>query len=336
MKSKISTKIVVVSAILFGLFSQNTSGVLAANTTADKLPVISKGSNSVITNVTVEDAGDFVLVPGKVEIFGNPGEEITKKITITNRTNRLVNYSVKVEDFIGSRSEDTPVILLGDDKSPYSFKDNIIPDSRNFSLKFGQQITIPVTVKIPDNQQPGGFYSSVIIASQPTDTGGIAGGARLVSRIGCLFFIRVNGPVKEEGNIEDFTVKEKKSSLMSGGPMTFEILFNNSGSIHLVPYGTISITNLLGKKVAELPVDGYFSLPNSLRYREVRWERDTLFGRYKATLSLNRGYGNLSDEKIVTFWSIPWGYVFIIIGFMSILAVGGRLFKKNFKISRKK
>lgn len=159
-----------------------------------------------ISRVEVENKKDFVVGPGKIEVFANPGETIKKTISVINRTNRRATYSVVTEDFIGSDRKDAPVVLLGNDKSPFSFKDGLVPEVKQFTLNFAEKIDLPVTIKIPENAQPGGFYSSVIIASEPTPSAVEQTGARSISRVGVLFFVRVNGEVKEEGKVGDFRV----------------------------------------------------------------------------------------------------------------------------------
>lgn len=282
---------------------------------------------ATVTPVAVTEQNDFVLEPGKVEVFLNPGESVTRSISVTNRIKRKVHFKIEVEDFVGSRDLDKPVLLLGNDKSPYSFKDNLIPETREFTLDFGQRINIPVSINVPADAQPGGFYASVLISNEPdkdiqsSNVSETVAQNKIVSRLGVLFFIRVNGDAKEAGTVEEFRIQPDGSWLRQKGPTTFEILFNNTGSIHLVPFGTIDITNTFGRKVTTLPVDAYFSLPNSLRYRSVEWDKTYLIGRYKALLHLNRGYGNIVDERVVTFWVIPWkilaalfGAIFVIVG----------------------
>ncbi len=290
-----------------------------------------------ITNTGAESRGDFVLEPGKIEIFMNPGETVTKNIAIISRINRKASFSVTTEDFIGSQNPDTPVILLGDEKSPYSFKDNIKPDVESFNLDLGQRIEIPVTVTAPIDAQPGGFYSSVIVSSLPDSGNGTNASAatRVISRVGVLFFVRINGDVKEVGSLEDLRVTGPRQGFLQSGPLSFEMLFRNSGNVHLVPYGIITITNIFGQKVAELPVDAYFALPNSLRYRQVTWPKEFLFGYYKAHLEMHRGYSNLVDEKDVTFWVLPWIYIGLGLVILFLIFMLYYLFTKKFELKKR-
>jgi hypothetical protein len=291
-----------------------------------------------IDMLSVEPRNDFVLEPGKVEVFLEPGETVTRNIYVTSRVQKRTRFLIETEDFIGSQSQDNAVVLLGDQKSPYSFKDALLPEVREFTLDFGQKITIPIKVKIPQNAQPGGFYSSVIISNAPDKSGQAVGGARVMSRLGALFFIRVKGDVKEEGKLDDIRIAGPSKLFYQKGPFDFQILFNNTGTVHLVPYGKINITNFTGSLLATIPVDGYFALPNSLRYREVTWYSDFLFGRYKATVELNRGYKNgldVVDTESVAFWVIPWKFLASGFAIVFILVSIFYYIRKNFEFKKK-
>lgn len=292
-----------------------------------------------IENLKVDARNDFVLEPGKVELLLEPGETVVRTVSITNRVPKKVKFKIETEDFVGSRDAQNPVLLLGDKRSPYSFKDALIPEVREFTLDFGQRITIPIKVQIPQDAQPGGFYSSVIISNQPDRQSGVeASGPRVISRLGALFFIRVKGEVKEAGQLEDVRIAGPGKLFYQKGPFTFQILFNNTGTVHLVPYGKINITNFAGSLLATLPVDGYFALPDSLRYREVSWYSDFLFGRYKATVELNRGYKNgpdVTDVQSIAFWVLPWKFILVTFGIIFILVGIFFYIRKNFEFKRK-
>ncbi len=289
-----------------------------------------------ITSMSVDDKNDFVLEPGKMEIFADPGDTIVKYISVTSRINRKTDFKVTTEDFVGSREEQNPVVLLGDDRSPNSFKDSLRPAVSDFTLNFGDRITIPITIQIPANALPGGYYSSVIVANGPqNDSSTSVSGAQIISRVGVLFFVRVNGPVNESGFVEDFRISDKHW-IYETSPDKFQILFNNTGSVHLAPYGVIRISNLFGSEIGVLPIDAYFSLPDSLRYRDVNWADDSFrIGRYKATLELNRGYGDIIDTKVLAFWILPWKILLAVGGGLVLLILISYFFLSRFEFRRK-
>jgi hypothetical protein len=297
----------------------------AGSSSVNSTPVSSAGLQ--VSNLSVDDKEDFVVEPGKMEVHLDPGQSVTKYISVTSRIKRTTEFSVRVEDFVGSSDPANPVTFLGDKSSPYSLKEWLNTSVDSLSLALGDRVALPVTITVPKSASPGGYYATVIISNAPQidkDGPPTAGTAKIISRIGMLFFVRVNGPVNESGALQDFRIADQKLTYPHT-PLTFQVLFNNTGSVYLAPYGDVRITNFMGHELADLPIDAYFSLPDSLRYRNVIWPDDQFrIGRYKATLSLNRGYGNVIDTKVVAFWVIPW--IVVLYGLGGLLVLIGIIF----------
>ncbi|MEK7228036.1 MAG: hypothetical protein AAB681_01620 [Patescibacteria group bacterium] len=282
----------------------------------------------VKSKINVAAQNDFVVEPGKTEVIINPGETITKNVTITNRIGKTVKFKLTTEDLIGSDDSQQPLVLLGDDSSPYSLKDFIIPEITSFSLSFGERIVIPVKISVPLNAEPRGYYGALVVANDPEKLEGESakeaeGKTRIVSRIGSIFLVKIKGEGKEEGQLSGFKVIGPTKAVYTKRPSGFEIAFKNTGNVHLVPYGTITIKNIFGRTVQELPVNAYFALPDSTRYREILWEQGFGLGRYTANLSLYKGYGTEYAESKVAFWIIPWKILLMaLIGIITIVTIG--------------
>jgi hypothetical protein len=293
-----------------------------------------------ITNLSVESKNDFIVEPGKIQVDVNSGDILIKDISVTSRISTPTKFMVTTEDFQGSQSEQQPVILLGDKASPWSFKDNLKPAVSTFTLNFGDRIDLPVTITVPKDASPGGYLSAVIISNQPQvmEDASSSGstGAHIISRIAALFFIHVAGAASSSGYTEDFRVSNPQF-IYSQAPDSFKILFNNTGNEYLVPYGEIHVTNMIGGAVANIPVNAYFALPDSLRYLDVAWaDSGFRFGRYTATLELNRGYGGLTDTKVIAFWVLPWKIVGPILGGILLIAIIIYFIFTRFEFRRKK
>jgi len=276
------------------------------------------------TKLEIIPQNDFVVEPGKTEVLLDPGESIVKNIIVTNRINRTVRFRLSTEDFIGTDDPKQPVILLGDNYSPYSLKDLIVPEITEFSLEFGERIVIPVTITIPVNVEPRGYYGALIISNDPdklegNNTTEVEGRTRIISRIGSLFLLKINGQGLSNGNIENFKLIGPEKTFYSEKPDGFEIAFKNTGNVHLVPYGTITIKNMFGKVIQTLPVDAYFVLPDSTRYREIIWTKGFSIGRYSASLTLNKGYDGEIETVKLAFWVLPWKIM--ILGFISLVFI---------------
>jgi hypothetical protein len=291
---------------------------------------------------SLENKGDFVLGPGKTELLMSPGETYTKELIITNRLGKTMKFDVEVEDFSGSSDPNQAVALSGGQKGPYSLREYLKPEISSFSLENGQRITLPVTVTIPQNAEPGGLYGSVLVTSSPTDEEAAAaqdkaqGKTKLVSRLGTLFFVRIKGDVKEEGIFKSLSLKDGRS-FFEKSPVTLEVLYQNTGNVHLVPYGKVEVTNILGRKIDDLNIDPWFVMPQSSRIRPIEWNSDRfLFGRYTAQVSMNRGYSDIIDKKNISFWIIPWKAVVLILVVIFILVWIFGWLKKQFKFEIKR
>jgi hypothetical protein len=283
--------------------------------------------------------GDFVIGPGKVDLTIKPGQSRIVEMTVTNRTGERRRFNLNIEDAQGSQDTDTPIILLGDDRGPYSIRDYISVPHRVFDLEHNQRARIPVTITLPPNAEPGGLYGSILvdtvaIEARPGDTGGTVPQSAIIARVGTLFFVTVPGTTLRDGNLKDFGTVPSKL-FYQAGPINFGILYENRGSIHLAPYGELRVRNMFNEEVGYMELEPWFVLPESLRLREVSWDRELLFGRYTATVAVNRSYDDVIDEMSYSFWVLPWKPLLgIFLGVFAVFFIT-RLFFRTFEFKRK-
>ena len=254
--------------------------------------------------------GDFVVGPGRTEIELSPGETVIQEISITNRISDNRIFKLEVEDITGTSDASEAVKLSGNERGPYSIWDYISFPEDQFSLTLGERARIPVTISIPSNAEPGGYYGSVLVSTVQADENNNPLAARqpVVARIGSLFFLRVKGDTVISGETVEISALAD-NTWYEEGPIDLGILYENNGSVHVNPYGELSITSMFGEEVGYVELEPWFVLPGSLRLREVSWDREFLLGRYTATAKINRGYDDIIDEVSVTFWVLPWKIV---------------------------
>ena len=268
------------------------------------------------------EVGDFVVGPGKTEVELSPGGSAVVNIIVTNRTGGERVFDLVVEDFTGSRNINETVKFLGSNRGPYSLKDFLSFDESTFVLQHGERATIPVTISIPFDEAPGGRYGSVLVTNTTKPSPNLqntAGRSPIIARIGTLFFVRIPGDVVEDGELVEFTTANNQKYFTDDEPIVFRLLYENNGSVYLNPYGEIVVTNMFGNEIGRVEVDPWFALPDSLRLREVTWNKKFTAGRYTATAFINRGYDDIIDEISTTYWVIPWKYalgIFIVLVFL--------------------
>lgn len=282
------------------------------------------------------DVGDFVVGPGKTEIAVNPGDTVIQEITVTNRISELRTFRLGIDDITGSADGSSAVALTDGARGPYSIRDYISFPEDTITLGLGERARIPVKITIPLDAEPGGLYGSVLVSTERIPEPGAANAPRspVIARIGSLFFVTVKGDVERGGITTGIQTLDNKW-WYEKGPINLGVTYENTGSVHLNPYGEISITNMFGEQVGFVELEPWFVLPKSLRTRDVAWEREFLLGRYTVTAKINRGYDDVIDEVTTTFWVLPWKIVLGVFAVLFILIFAIRTFFRTFEFSRK-
>jgi hypothetical protein len=302
------------------------------NTTAQTL-----NQNIKTEILPVEVKNDFVLEPGKQEVEVVPGTSVQKTISLTNRSQNPLTFRFSAEDIKGSDTASESVVLLGDQAGPYSLKDFISFPVDEVTVGFGERVTIPFIISVPLDAEPGGLYGVVIASNAPSKISEMEEGSQttIVSRLGSIILVKVPGDSRIEGNLEQIKTKTGQRFFFNSVPSSFEILFRNTGNVHLAPYGMITVKNIFNSPVDYLPVDAYFALPDSVRYREISWESPFLLGRYVATIDLHRSYDDIVDQERVVFWVLPLKG--IVAGLIVILIVSTiiHMLTSRFEFKRK-
>lgn len=311
MKLKNIIRIILGLSIVFGIQITTATAVFASPFSVEKLP------DQTVYN-------DFVVGPGKYQVQLDSGESKIVNLIVTNRLGKDKTFQIQIEDFKGTRDIARPVILLDGERGPYSLKDYLEVASTTFTIGHAERVTIPVKVRIPTDAQPGGLYGSIVISTITTGEEQVlqgqssSGVSPIVTRIGSLLFIRVSGEVKEDLTFKDFSLKDHRT-ILGSTPVSFQLLYENNGTVHENPNGFIHVKNIFGSEIADLEVEPWFILPDSLRVRELTWNTPFLFGRYVATAEIKRGYGDFVDTASIVFWVIPWKIIVLV--FITIIII---------------
>lgn len=315
------------------VFAQSDDTTASTTIAASSTPTVDVSwykSERLFGNV---DVGDFLVGPGKTELQLQPGDTKVLEISVSNRISDGRVFKLEVEDIVGT-TDGSAALKTTDGPSPYSIKDYVSFPETEFILDLGERARIPVTISIPSDAEPGGYYGSVLVSTIRSSEGSRSTQSPIIARVGSLLFVTIGGEQFREGETTDLKLIPK-SWWYESGPINFGVVYENAGSVHVNPYGELSIKNTLGEEVGYRELEPWFVLPKSLRTREIEWDREFLLGRYVATVRINRGYDDIIDERSVVFWVLPWkivGGIFLGIFLLFFLI---RLFFQTFEFKRK-
>ena len=273
--------------------------------------VLTLSALSALLPLTAFASTGLSIQPVKIDQTINPGQSLTGQILLQNASDGPVNVAVSLQDFLPNAGADS-IAFVGRAPGVTSVRDWItmqVPAS--FTLAVGEQKEIPYTIAAPANAEPGGHYGVMLFNATPIAT--TSGALKVGTQVGMIVLIAIPGNHLEKGNIIDFTAP----SFLQSGPVPFSMKFQNTGTVHFEPKGSIVVTNMLGQKAAEVPITGQVVLPTSIKDLGFEWDASGFnIGRYKAVATVVDGDGNALTSQEVSFWIVP---VWYLIGFIVVL-----------------
>ena len=236
------------------------------------------------------------ISPPSQEVQADPGQSVSVKAKVRNRTKDTLPIQVRIEDFT-AQGEEGQVALI--EKGPYSLTSWAALDSSSFELGAGATKEVLATITVPKDAA-GGRYGSFVFSVGGQAVPGIAAGVS--QEVASLFLVRISGPVNERLAITAFSAP----SFLEFGPVPFTFKFENSGNVHVKPFGLINITDVFGRVVKDVVVRGEANiLPGATRVVQASYDERFLIGPFKATANINFGSKNESLSATTTFFVFP-------------------------------
>jgi hypothetical protein len=233
--------------------------------------------------------------PPSQEVSIDPGETTTVKATLRNKSNNDVPIVVRIEDFT-AKGDEGQIELTKD--SPYSVASWTEVTPAEFTLKPGEEQEVTATISAPEDAA-GGRFGSFVFASKAANAG--PNETALSQELASLFLVRVSGPVDEKLDIKSLSAPQ----FSEFGPVPFDVTFVNTGNVHVKTFGLINVTDMFGRKVADVVVPGTNVFPEAERVVKAQLENKFLFGNYTATALMYYGAQNQSVSTTTTFFVFP-------------------------------
>lgn len=270
--------------------------------------------------VTAQVPGQGLEVsPPSQEVQVDPGKTSVVKAKLRNKSNNALPIEVHIEDFT-AKGNDGQIALTAD--SPYSISSWTVVSPKTFILAPGAEQEVTATLNVP-RQAAGGHFGSFVFGVKPDKQNRNA--ASVSQEIASLFLVRVSGPVDEKLAIKDFSAREYSEF----GPVPFKMTFANTGNVHVKTYGLINVTDMFGKKVADIVVPGENVFPNAERVVTSSLDKQFLIGPYTATALMYYGSEQTQSlSKTTTFVVFPTRIAIGIFVFLFVLFLMRKRFKK--------
>lgn len=273
----------------------------------------------------------MTISPPVIEFDARPGDTIVDVIKLYNETKETITMTATVQTF--KALDETGAPAFSSVEQSTGLATWVKMDESTVTLAPEERKDVLFAINVPKDAEPGGHYAGILWTTGAGPTAAGQTGVGLVIKTGTLLLVRVAGAVNETGMLASFAADRQSYNYL---PVNFSVRFQNSGNVHVKPVGVIEIRNMLGAKVASLPVNEDQSnvLPDSIRKFDVTWQKTAVeadtpewqkekdnfaFGRYTATLILNYGLESQVLSAKVTFWVFPWRITLFALAVILIL-----------------
>lgn len=273
---------------------------------------------SVVPQVRADEM-ILTAIPPKVELKGDPGQTLTATLKIRNDSTETKYFAVNVEDFVVVDKIGTPIPVKSSTNNRWALS-SWISAPKEIPVDAGGMQILNITVKIPTTALPGGHYAMITYDPNPeAKPGDLKQTGNVISqRVGSLILVSVNGDVQEQANILSFSAPQ----FTEKGPVDFTGTVESVSGIHINPKGSITISDPLNLKVADIPLETGNIFPETARDFLATWKQTWGWGRYRADLNLTYGTKNSVISSSIYFWLFPIRLViYSLTAIISILTV---------------
>lgn len=285
--------------------------------------ILSGWVNNIVKaeSISANAAQGIEISPALVELNATKGNTYNIVLNVKNITASALVYTSSIDDFVAADESGSPKIIL-DSQLPKAVSiktwTNMIPQ---FTLQPRQNEIITAQIIVPDDAEPGGHYGVLRFSgSAPIIQDS---GVSLSTSAGVLVLIKVDGEITEKASLASFysAQNNKQSFFFENGPIDFVTRIQNEGNIHIKPVGSIELHDMFGGLVSTLPVNDDKSnvLPSSIRRFDLQYNKDWMFGRYTADLTLGYGTTGQAITSTISFWVIP--YRIILVGLFVLVTI---------------
>jgi hypothetical protein len=214
------------------------------------------------------------FTPTAADLAVMPGETATQSFTITSNATSAQNYTTS--SYLVHFNSDTHEPIF--DAWPTSMNSWVVIDTTNFTLQTNEQKNISMTLSIPADAADTSLVIGLIIREVAE-----VGALNVTSGVSSLVFVTIGQPT-----VNAVLTSFSPSSLITNSlPVDLTTNIINSGDRTLQSFGTVTVYNVLSKRVATLSLN-----PTQ---RRIPAGQDRSF---TATWGASRQTGNFFQE----FW----------------------------------
>lgn len=256
--------------------------------------------------------------PPKYDINIQPGQSVTQQVTLRNRHVSSIRLKTSFNNILadGDNGDVKPAF----EPTPYDLARYAQVENSEFTLPPQQTRVVTVTLTVPRDVAPGGYYGMVRFT--PTVRSDLPPVA-IQGQIAALFLVRVPGPTTEKGTIKSFDVTNadgrKVGGVFIGNDLYWKTIVRNEGKVHFATAANVTAKDKFGGERYKNSTDARNVFPDGERRFEQRWE-NAKTGLYTTTVKAPLP-GDTNAQKTLRVLVITPVFAMITAGVVALLVL---------------
>lgn len=221
------------------------------------------------------DAESLTLSPVSKPYKVDAGSTTQDSFTVINDGNTEYDFIVYAAPYsVSNYTYDPNFTTLKDNTDAFQW---VQFEKTSWTLKPGDRVDIPYTVRVPNDAAPGGHYGILFAETQPKE----ADSTQILrkKRVGVMLRTTVNGNYTVAGKHVGTTI----NWLQFGAPLQAKTQVENTGNTDFQSQTTFRAQDLFGNVRYEKASDNIV-YPKTIRDVESTWDNAAWFGIYKASV----------------------------------------------------
>lgn len=269
-----------------------------------------------VDNQTASSAITLTAIPPRTDVIHvKPGETFQTAVKLKNTSNVPQTVTTNAQDFIIGKDGKTPIPVTEDEAAPlrWSLASWLTISPNANELEANQTAVYDILIQVPADALAGGHYAMILhtpstandLNQKETNTSTTA----INQRVGTLLYVVVDGDIKENAIIRNFTAPQ----WVEFGPTHMEFSVENLSDVHITPTASIEVFDLFGKKMGGASAEALNIFPYSQRDFSLQFDQIWGFGPYTAKLTVPYGENGKIAMAQLQFWMIPYKIILAVL-----------------------
>lgn len=252
----------------------------------------------------------IVLSPVNKKYSVDAGKTLQDSLTIINDGKVAYDFLVYARPYTVSDELYNPDFTkISDNTDIYQW---VQFSQTKYRLEAGASVTVPYSVRVPQNAKPGGYYGVIFAETQPS--GEVTGNAVVrKKRVGSIVYATVNGNTQLAGEHLETIVPFWQLQ----PPLTVTSRVKNTGNTDFADTVRLTVKDVFGNTKFDTTKE-FQILPQTTRKMTLKWDDATWFGLYNVSTTqkfLDKTHAQSNYVLIVP------RYVIVVV--LGLMVVGG-------------